>query len=251
VVRSKGSTAIRNDSIGAVSISGGTVDSSDGNAVASYGGTVTVSGTAMVTSTSSSENGLIGTIYLYGSEGSANTTQPKITGGTVTNYYGNGVAIYILRGTVSITGGTVSATSGYAVCNSYLAGKISISGGKVSAISGCALYCENSFATSITMSGTTKLTSANTDTEKGTIYLSHLISDPHTSTILEITGGTVENTSTTTGNAIRSDYHTVIVSITGGTVSKAGDGNYAVYKGGTGEITIGTGATIEGNKYGM
>jgi len=41
------------------------------------------------------------------------------------------------------------------------------------------------------------------------------------------------------------------VSISGGTVSKAGDGDYAVYKGGDGEVNIGAGATIVGNNYGF
>jgi len=183
----------------------------------------------MVTSTSSSENTLIGIIYLFGSEGSANTIQLEMTGGTVENTATDGEAI-MNSGTVTITGGTVSATSGIAVASNSI-GKIIVS-------------------------GTAMITSANTDTALGTIIW---LGDAETVTAggLEITGGTVKNTSSTTGNTIRNDSPGTVsisggtVSISGGTVSKAGDGNYAVYKGGSGEITIGAGATIVGNKYGM
>ena len=65
-----------------------------------------------------------------------------------------------------------------------------------------------------------------------------------------MTGGTVTNTSTTTGNAI---YHgnKGKINITGGTVSKAGSGGNAIYNNSTGVVTIGPGATIEGNNYGV
>jgi hypothetical protein len=151
-----------------------------------------------------------------------------------------GNAVYIPRGYLSITGGTVSATSGTAVDNG--AGTVNITGGTVSATTGTAVF---SLAGTTTVSGTAKVTSANTDTRYGTIYIADGIDDYAS---LEMTGGTVENTSTGTGNAIRNDY-TGVVSITGGTVSKTGSNkNYAVYKGGTGAVTIGPGATIVGNK---
>jgi len=166
-----------------------------------------VSGTAMVTSSGRDE-----TIYNMGTL--------EITGGTVSATLGSIPAFAVLNtsGTVSITGGTVSSATGTAVFNQYSGAKLIVS-------------------------GTAKLTSANTSTGGGTISLRGTI---------EMTGGTVENTSTTTGNAIyiglENNYQ---VSITGGTVRKAGDGNYAVYKGGTGSVTIEPGATIVGNNYGF
>jgi hypothetical protein len=158
-------------------------------------------------------------------------------------------------GTLSITGGTVSTTSGIAVCADIAvinnrsepssSGTVNITGGTVSAPA-CAVFNYNTGK--ITVSGTAKVTSAGTYIGSGTIYLDNNGTD--TATRLEITGGTVENTSTGTGNAIRNDSSGA-VSITGGTVSKAGNSGYVVYKGGTGAINIGPGATIEGNTYGF
>jgi hypothetical protein len=160
---------------------------------------------------------------MIANSGTATDVLLEITGGTVRNTStGTGNAIRnASTGAVTISGGTVSATTGYAVYN-YSTGKIAVS-------------------------GTALVTSANTNTAQGTIYLAS--SGTAIDVRLEITGGTVQNTSTTNGNAIRNNS-TGAVSITGGTVSKAGEGNYAVYKGGTGTVTI-TGATIVGNNYGM
>jgi hypothetical protein len=125
-------------------------------------------------------------------------------------------------GTIKISGGTVSAKSSFAVC---------------------AVSSSGNVTGTITVSGTAKVTSANTGTTSGTIVIGE---GSATTTRLEITGGTVENTSATTGNAIYNDYPGAVI-ISGGTVSKAGDGNYAVYNNGTGTVTIGDGATIVGN----
>jgi len=94
---------------------------------------------------------------------------------------------------------------------------------------------------------TTLVTSANTSTTSGTI---HIASGTSTDVRLEITGGTVENTSTTTGSVIRNNSAGA-VRITGGTVSKAGDADYAVYNNSGGAVTIGAGAAIAGNNYGV
>ena len=214
-------------SYGTVSITGGTVSATSGIAVDNSGGKAfTISG-GKVSATSG-----LGVII-----GECAAT---ISGGTVENT-GSGKAVYSY-GTVSITGGTVSATSGIAVDNW---GALAISGGTVSATTGVAVRSYYNYK--LTVSGTANITSARTNTDEGTIFLPKL-DDVNTSQ-LEITGGRVENTSTTSGNAIRHDSKGT-VSITGGTVSKAGDGNYAVYKGGTGTVTIGVGANIVGNRYG-
>jgi len=98
------------------------------------------------------------------------------------------------------------------------------------------------------VSGNAKVTSANTDTEKGTIYLKNNMN--HNARLV-MSGGTVENTSTTTGNAIRNDSPG-IVQIASGTVSKAGNNSgYALYNGG-GTIYIKQGGpTITGRTYGI
>jgi hypothetical protein len=172
-----------------------------------------------------------------------------MTGGTVENT-ANGAAILGSAATVTISGGTVSATTGWAVFGGT-GGKVNITGGTVSATSGIAVRAGYGRTT---VSGTAKITSANTNTLEGTIFLKYDLTENHSGDpLIEITGGTVENTSTTTGNAVRSDinYNPISISITGGTVSKAGNGNYAVYNGGTGKVTIGPKATIEGNNYGV
>ena len=214
--------AVYNESTATVSITGGTV--SGGIAVYNNStGKISVSGTARVTSTESGYS----TIFLNRS-GTDTAVRLEITGGTVENTctdYGGHAVENRSTGAVMISGGTVSAKLASAVVNR--------STGK------------------ITVSGTARVTSAtpNTVSYLGTITINDSGTD--TATRLEITGGTVENTSTSTGNAAVYSTSPGTVSITGGTVSKAGDGNYAVRNGGTGKVTIGTGATIVGNNYGV
>jgi hypothetical protein len=203
--------AVYNSDRGSVSITGGTVSATSGTAMynASYG-TITVSGTAKVTSASGDA------IYLTAEQNTyTKRTLLEITGGTVENTDTGDAVCIGSNCVVNITGGTISAKSGRAVSNlSY---------------------------SKIDVSGTAMITSAST---KGTIFLgrANVINDDR----LEITGGTVENTSTTTGYAIY-DKSAANVIIIGGTVSKAGDGNYAVYKEGPGLVYIGADATIVGN----
>jgi len=101
------------------------------------------------------------------------------------------------------------------------------------------------------VSGTATITSANTSADMGSIY----IADSGTSTVvrLEITGGTVENTSTTTGCAVycAATASGTAVNISGGTVKKSGTNTsgYAVYATNSGKINITSGATITGRKF--
>jgi len=212
--------AIHSDSNCTVNISGGTV-SSFGIAVYCYSNcTVNISGGTVTSSGQAAVYTVIDT--------------------NIPNYFGR----------VNISGGTVSATSGIAVLNQW--GVVKITGGTVSATSGMAVYTLNNGGQKtayVLVSGTAKVTSANTNAKKGTICLDNAYNYLE----LEITGGTLENTSTGTGNAL---YCNEKIShgnakITGGTVSKAGNGNYAVYKYGSGEVTIRDGATIVGNTYGF
>jgi len=216
-------------------------------------GTISISSPVSVTSgadiTNTNTNDSANAVYSRGAL--------AITGGTV-SAAGMSPAVYNnSTGAVTISGGTVSATgsNGYAVSNAST-GAVSISGGTVSATgwNGRAVY--NASTGKITVSqaagATTLVTSANTDAAQGTIYLRD--SGSGTAARLEITGGTVENTSATTGNAIRNDS-TGAVTISGGTVSKAGSGtnaNYAIYNNSTGTVTItAPPAVITGNNYGV
>jgi len=97
----------------------------------------------------------------------------------------------------------------------------------------------------------------------GTLYVEDSVSVTSSADIANnYTGNAIKHSSTGTltisGGTITSSFsasiynaYTGTVSITGGTVSKAGDGNFAIFKGGTGKVTIGAGATIVGNKYGV
>jgi len=212
IVSATDGNAVVNSDKGSVSITGGTVSATSGIAVynASYG-TITVSGTAKVTSASVHD-----AIYLTAEKDTyTGKTLLEITGGTVENTDTGDAVCIVSNCGVDITGGTISAKSGRAVSNlSY---------------------------SRIAVSGTAMITSAST---KGTIFLgrTYKVGDER----LEITGGTVENTSTTTGCAIYDKSEAKVI-IIGGKVSKAGDGNYAVYKEGPGLIYIGADATIVGN----
>jgi hypothetical protein len=231
IANSAAGIAICSRSTGTLTISGGTVSVTSGTAVFNMS-----TGAIKIT-----DGTVSGTNYaVYNLSAGAVT----ISSGTVSATSGTAVFNYS-TGTVDVTGGTVLTTTGIAMSNAS-AGTVSITGGTVSATTGYAVL--NFSNGKITVSGTAKVTSANT-TNNGTIQLTGY-NNTATTTQLEITGGIVENTSTTTGIAV-CNFSTGAVSITGGTVSKAGDGNYAVYNGGEGKVTIGPGAKIIGNNYGF
>jgi hypothetical protein len=215
--------AIFYNSTGALTISGGTVSMTGGPAIRiNSSGKVTVSGTAKVTSAYTSS----GTIFISTILGAAATdaVRLEILGGTVENTSENGHAVYKGTGSVTVSGGTVSAIGGNAIRSIEPTGKV-------------------------TVSGTARVTSSSSTADyAGTICLQYF--GTNTAAGLEITGGTVENTSATTGNAVYNNS-TGTVNITGGTVSKAGSGGYAVNNRATGKITIGTGARITGQRFGV
>jgi hypothetical protein len=276
--------AIYNNSTGALTISGGTIQADVGIAVYNAStGKITVSGTETKI-TSANVTASSGTIIIANSgtdtaarlviEGgtvenkndtnsrairNASTGAVNITGGTVSATSGYAVynnstgavtisggtisattssTVYNTTGTVSISGGTVSATSGYAV-NNYSTGAVTISGGTVSATSGRAV--NNNSTGKITVSGTAKVTSANNIDTFGTIFIAS--SGTATAARLEISGGTIENTSTAAnGNAIRNSS-TGAITISGGTVSTSAASGKAIYNNTTGAVNI-TGGTV-------
>jgi hypothetical protein len=224
-----------------VSISGGTVSATTGIAVYNYSTSkVTVSGTARINS-ANTETGN-GTIYL--SDRGTGGDRLAIEGGTVENT-GSGNAVFnASSGGAAISGGTVISTgNGKAVINAS-SGGVTISGGTVQTATGVAAY--NASTGKIIISGTATVTSANASADSGTIYL---VGGTGGGSRLEISGGAVRNTSTTTGNVIRNDSYGA-VSISGGAVSKAGNLNWAVYNNAGGPLTINnSAAAITGNIY--
>jgi hypothetical protein len=111
--------AVRPYIYAAVNISGGTVSATTGTAVVGgYGGKVTVSGTALVTSanaTNSTTTSIYqGTICLSLNNATDAVSEPlEITGGTVENTAANGRAVYnaCYGGAVKISGGTISTAA--------------------------------------------------------------------------------------------------------------------------------------------
>ena len=241
--------AVRNDSPGAIDISGGTVSATIGFAVWNdFIGKITVSGTAMVTSANSSGNG---TIYLA-NKGTDTTVRLEITGGTVGNTasggnaifnaspgaidisggtvsVGGGCAVQNVRGTLNISGGTISATSGSAVFNSTAVSKatVNISGGTVSAAGGGSTSTVHTYEGTINISG-------------GTISAINGVAVRCSGSDAEVTisGGTV---SSSNSYAILNPYLSGTVTISGGMVLAAAE--YAI-SGGSSTITLSSNAVV-------
>ncbi|MCL1850216.1 MAG: T9SS type A sorting domain-containing protein, partial [Bacteroidetes bacterium] len=245
-------TAIRNNSIGAINISGGTVQATTGKAIfnnstgalnisngtvettGNYGiaiynsatGAINISGNSIIKATTGSaiSNNHNGKITISGS--------PLVTSANINNGGQEPGTIYLHEngtGTsvrLEITGGTVNNTAadGIAISNTS-SGAITISGGTISS-NGLAI---DGYRTGkITVSGaTTKITSSGSSTIS-------LNSDGlNVAVKLEITNGIIENTGT--GHAIY-NASTGAINIKGGLV-RAKNG-YAVKKTGTGTTTI-------------
>jgi hypothetical protein len=216
---------------GTVNISGGRVEATSGTAVKSNG-PVNASGTAVITSSSSG-----GTIICAG--------EIKMSGGEVSNTHATGNAIdHSASGTITISGGTISANRGAAIHNTF--GTVAVSGGSISATTGVAIKSSGN----VTVSGAaTAITSANVtsranrseqDTaaaQEGTIYLS--------GASIEVTGGTVSNTSA--GNAIYiSSSSSNTLTIGGGNISSASGDAIYIYSNGTAAISAGNISTTSG-----
>jgi len=258
--------AIYNNSIGTVTISGGTVSATYGRAIQNQTtGTVTVTGSGKVSTNSS---------YISSNYAIANNSsgEIKITGGTVAANY---LAIYnISTGTVTVSGGRVSTDTLYSIYNGAAGtitvtggevsvagsgvnnraiynnstGPVNISGGTVSATSGVAIY--NVSTGKITISGDATVTSENITSSSGTIFLAN--SGTATATRLEIIGGRVENT------AVGSSYYSATVynastgaiDISGGTVYAAN--RYGVHNRSSGTVNVSGNGTISAdNDYGI
>jgi hypothetical protein len=230
-----------------------------------YGYLIRVNGNISVTSTADISNTAQGRLVRFYSPGTltiaGGTVQSRgslavqndstgtviVSGGTVTTTE-NFIAYVInnrIDGTINVTGGTVVAAGSITSTLSNMgAGTINISGGTVESRTAAAIVLTGP-AGKVNVSGTAVLTSANTDNTGGTINISKTSGTDNTNLRLEMTGGTVRNTSTTTGNAIYNGS-TGAINITGGTVSKAGNGGFAINNAGGGRLTT-TGATIQGN----
>lgn len=193
--------------------------------------------------TSNAVNYQTNTISLI--NGSAGQETLSIIGGTVEST-GQGIAISNRAGgTVNVSGGTVNGGSA-AILNAG-AGEITVTGGEVNGITGNAIFNQDSGL--ITISGTAKVTSANTSTDPGTI---ELYGEAAGNEVLKITGGVVENTSNN-GIAIYNNGQGKI-SISGGKVTSMnpGEAKGTIYladgSAGSTVLTV-TGGTVMNTAY--
>ena len=169
-----------------------------------------------LTKSNTSDNG---TIIFNDNDGTMTITDNSVVGdGKITSTLNSDGTIYMSYGNLIISGGTVESIAENSPAIYNLAGPITISGkAKVSATTGSAI--KNDSDSKITISDNAIVTSANTETNGGTILLNV---GQEGNTVLEITGGTVENTSTT-GNAIYNKANSKIT-IPSGTVIIRGGG---------------------------
>jgi hypothetical protein len=238
--------AICNDSSGAITISGGEVKGGYYAVYISGGASTTVSG-GTISTTGNSDSGYGYSIHNSGvltisggtvlateknSTAVYNTNRVTISGGTVSATGGENskaVAVESSAGALTISGGTVSATTGNAIlCRSVSDEAVTISGGTVRSETGCAVYNQSTGRITVSQPKATPtlVTSANANAEQATIFLANAATS--TSVQLLIKGGTVQNTSTATGNAIRNNSVGAIT-ISGGTVSATGNSSMAIY----------------------
>lgn len=153
---------------------------------------IVVTGTAslMVEGTGTLSLNKVSSNILIINKGSGKVT---IRGGTFSGSGSNGsVLTNYSIGSIDIEGGIISST-GYerpAIVNGGT-GKVSITAGTVSAERSDACAIQNNKTGKVTVSGDAKITSKNTS--EGTIYLA-AVPDADPKTVLEVTGGTVENT---------------------------------------------------------
>ncbi|MFR5909150.1 MAG: beta strand repeat-containing protein, partial [Gemmiger formicilis] len=206
--------AIYNASTGEIKVTGGTVTATSGNAIRNQStGTVKVEGGAVSSPNQAIWNNAAGTV--------------TVSDGKVTASGSSGKAIYNYDagGTVNVSGGTVEATDPNAIAiYNVNTGTVNVSGGTVSAAAGNAIY--NVSTGKITISNNATVTSANTN--DGTIYLFAVPSSGESKVVLDIQGGTVENTSAdgyavyfnTNGTGVTYDTLSAYYTKTGGTVGK-------------------------------
>jgi hypothetical protein len=192
-------------------------------------GLVTLSGkiTSALPNTSS-----VGTVVIGDSVSVTSTADIATTSSALSNNY----AIFNnSTGALNISGGTVSATTGYALFINSTGG-VTISGGIVQATGNGGYAVRNASTGTVTITGGTVSAAMN----------GYAVDNYRTGTV-NISGGTV---SATTGRAVNNvDNGTITIS--GGTVQATGTGGYAVYNASTGVVTIGTRATITGQRYGV
>jgi formylglycine-generating enzyme required for sulfatase activity len=238
-----GGIAVYNNSSGALTFSGGTVQMTQNSGAAVYNastGKITVSGTTTkITSVAASSDGSSCTIYLAAPSSDNTNVRLEILGGTVENTQsGSGASnrataiTNASSGSVNISGGTVQTTTtgsgGYTIRNNS-SGAINISGGTVSTVS--------AFAVSNFANGTVNIsggTVQGTGADGYAVQNGTTSDSPATTGTINISGGTVQATGPSGARAVGNNSNGT-VNISGGTVSST---NIAVNNYTTGKITV-------------
>ena len=248
-----GKYTINNQYSGTIDIkNNATVSSENGKAIRNAGkGTTNISGNATISS-------ITGTAIHNDADATINIS------GTPTISSSGIHAIYVGNSTVTITGGTISSSGNHTINNYGASAILNISGGTITNTSTSAKYTIfNRTSTSITnISGTATISSQNgtvihndaagsINIESGTIFSNssygiynkssgtititggsissngtYTIRNYGANSILNIAGGTITNTSTSTGsNAIQNQNNTSTVNISGTAVITSQNGN--------------------------
>ena len=206
----------------------------NGNGIQNTGsGTLTISGGAISAQYAAVYNNSSCTINISGGTISKSTDTPNYA------VYSESTA----GGAVNISGGTISVTTGRAVC-CVSAVALNISGGTISATTGRAIVVSGKTV----ISGGT-ITSANTDTigGQGTIHSSG--TNPAANAGLEISGGTIRNTSSS-GAAISYRSSAGAVRLLGGTISANTTANAVSYStSSTSNLILGGSPNITGKIF--
>jgi len=202
-------------------------------------GKITLTGTCMESTIIITDNVSIEANFYGGTIRHIGTGTVIVSGGRLSSAFGSTID-NTGSGSVIVNGGMVSSTSASSsssAINNAGGGSVIISGGTVSSTSGYAINSSSSGR--ITVTGSAIVTSAQrSDPRGGTIYISKGEYGSTADTLLEVTGGTVRNTSNA-GDAIHiflnypgsgSEFGKTIIS--GGRVeAAAGRAIYAMYYG--------------------
>lgn len=173
----------------------------------SSGSAITLDNGTYLTVTDTSDSN-IGALKATGLSGTAIWNKADdacvvIEGGTVSAAGASGVAIMNnAAGRVVVEGGTVSATNGGSAIYNNSTDAVVVMGGTVSAAGSTGIAIYNKSTSRIYVEGSATVTSANTSTSSGTIYLENVPSSGNNLVTLDIKDtATVENT-TDTGYAV-------------------------------------------------
>ena len=210
------------------------------------------SGTLTITDGTVEKNGKVVSSALNSNTVYLNGGSLIVEGGTIENAGTTyGCAINNLKGSVEITGGTVycAGVLGITILNQY--GNLSISGGVVRANDGQAIAIFG--IGNVTIGGTALITSAGKDTS--TIYLypiSLFPANEDNTTVLKITGGTIENTAQTNLQTAATyaigNYSTYTVEISGGMINATGERGVGILAS-EGTIVVLSGRSVVKGRY--